>query len=144
MILKSIIQEIKTIAESHAQVKGIVIDDLERIDNEAAESYPLIVISPSSFDVISGTDQNQHLWYIDVICLDRQLQDNSNLIDCYNDTHAILMDIMAELQKDDLPTMYGTNGQATKLSSQALTHAAGWSMQYRVVTQWQRDTCFIP
>jgi hypothetical protein len=146
MNLKEVIQEIRTAAEMHAQIKSISIDDntLSELENAGAQSYPLFGIEIITFNYLLNNQVNDsQVFYFNLFCLDRQQQGEENTIDCLNDTQAIITDVFSELVRKGIFN-YGTNGQATVISEAAPTHTAGWLLPIQITGAFEANTCFIP
>lgn len=145
MRLAEVITEIKTAAENHALIQTIVYDEaiMQELENDGSIKYPCFLVDIKSFNLgISETNQSS-LFYLDLICLDRENQGEENRVYTLNDTHAIIIDVLAELFKNGV-FAYGINGQAVPITEAPPTHTAGWSFPISVTGSFDEDTCFIP
>lgn len=145
MRLAQVITEIKAAAESHALIKTIVYDEaiMQELENSGSIQYPCFLIDIKSFNLSLSTSNSSSLFYLDLICLDRETQGEENRVYALNDTHAILMDVLSKLFRDGYFN-YGINGQATPITEAAPTHTAGWLFPISVTGAFEEDTCFIP
>ena len=139
MNIKQVIQEIKTKAESHAQIKQFSLLTEQKISNEFAFQYPLLICYPSTFTITDDAE----VMYFDLICLDRQMTDQSNMIDVYNDTAAILKDMLSMLIKDS-ELGYGFSGNAQRIQDDAVDFVGGWLVSLQVEMAYEEDVCAIP
>lgn len=143
MTLKEVLEEIKAQAEAIPQVTQAIIAEPEQIGNETPANYPLVVINPSSFElnIVSGEPGNEE-YFIDISCTDREVDDNSNLIDCYNWTHEILRTLTTRLNRITTDRLtIEPEQRAQKIRDQIPDEAAGWLISYRVTLPYEEDIC---
>lgn len=145
MRLAEVITEIKLAAEKHALIQTIVYDEaiMQELENSGSIKYPCFLVDIKSFNLgISVTNQSS-LFYLDLICLDRETQGEENRVYALNDTHAIIIDVLSELFRNGVFS-YGINGQATPITEAAPTHTAGWLFPISVTGAFDENTCNIP
>ena len=145
MRLAQVITEIKSKAELHAEIQTIVYDEaiMQELENSGSIKYPCLLIDIKSFNLELSERNSSNVFYIDLICLDRETQGEENRVYALNSTHAIIMDVLSLLFRDGYFS-YGINGQATPITEAAPTHTAGWAFPLAVKGSFQEDTCSIP
>lgn len=143
MTLKEVLEEIKAQAEAIPQVTQVILAEPEQIGNQTPASYPLVVINTASFEVNIpqgqlGTEEH----FIEVSCLDREMDDNSNLIDCYNWTHNILKTLTSRLNRITTDRLtIEPEQRAQKTRDTIPDESAGWLVSYRVTIPYEEDIC---
>jgi hypothetical protein len=140
MTLKQTLEAIKTQAEAIAQVQQVELIEREQISNEQASNYPLVLINSDYFSFSINDQTASEDIYINVVCLDRLLQDKSNLVDAYNWTHEILKEITTKLTRLEGYDIQ-VQQNSVKLVDVAIDAAAGWVQQFVIKTYFTRDSC---
>jgi hypothetical protein len=138
--LNQIVKKLKTISQSHLQLKGFRFCDIADLEAESALLYPLLWcdVRPSIFStkVVALS--------IQISVLDIVKKDLSNEKDVLSDTLQIISDVVAELRNPSEDFIINDSVTATPIKDSYQDEVAGWNCTISIEVANPYNRCEVP
>lgn len=128
---QGVLERIKTVALAHPQVKSA--DDGRELEFDVKKTnvWPRVFIRTDSSNVVGGEGTVELSIVFTILVMDRLEADRSNVVSVMNETHSILTDILATLNKEQLIRVTD-NPIITPLYDYQDSQSSGWQVPVQV------------
>lgn len=139
---KQIITDLKSIGNSHQQVKSFGFGDITQltmdVETDREPEYIKMYVVPSDVQL----NNNEIVYNFQISVIDRVNSDLSNQRDVMNDTLEIMKDIFTILYLSQYQSEWGAT--VTPFLEQYETILGGWTLSLNITQPYPYDRCDIP
>lgn len=139
---KQILGDLKSIGNSHRQIKSYGFGDIEQITNDIATDveplYTRMYVVPQD----ASLARNELIYNFQIIIADRINDDYSNQRDVMNDTLEIVKDIFTILYLSQYQSVWGSN--VSPFLERFESILGGWTLTLTITQPFDYNRCNVP